>query len=79
MTAGILATLPRAVLEALIEAAIAELDARDGDPDLEPEEDAEDFDADLHLGAAGLREPEILLPAPADLPPHDWDEKGIST
>ncbi len=34
-----LTQLPRHALADLIDAAIAELDARDGDPDLEPEED----------------------------------------
>ena len=37
--AGPLSRLPRPVLEAIVEAAIAELDARDGDPDAEPETD----------------------------------------
>jgi hypothetical protein len=37
---GILATLPIAALEALIEAAIDVLDRRAGDPDLEPDPEA---------------------------------------
>ncbi len=39
-----LARLPRHALADLIDAAIAELDARDGDPDLEPEEDCHELD-----------------------------------
>ena len=34
-----LARWPRPMIEAAIDALLAELDARDGDPDLEPEED----------------------------------------
>ncbi|WP_158285620.1 hypothetical protein [Azospirillum sp. TSA6c] len=32
------------MIEAVIDALLAELDARDGDPDLEPEEDRGDLD-----------------------------------
>lgn len=39
-----LTQLPRHALADLIDAAIAELDARDGDPDLEPEEDRGELD-----------------------------------
>lgn len=38
-TAFPFARLPRETIEAIIEAALTELDAREGDPDLEPEED----------------------------------------
>lgn len=48
----------RARLEAAIEAAIAELDALDGDADFEPDEDLEDDEL----------EPDVTDE------PHDWDE-----
>lgn len=45
-----LTRLPREIIEAIIEAALAELDARDGDPDLEPEEDrCVAYDDALHV------------------------------
>lgn len=53
----------RAELEAAIEAAIALLDAIDGDPDLEPEEDAE------HDG----------LEPDADLGDPSWPETGAGS
>lgn len=39
-----LARRPRPLLEPAIDALLAELDARDGDPDLEPEEDRGELD-----------------------------------
>lgn len=39
-----LARWPRPMIEAAIDALLAELDARDGDPDLEPEEDRGELD-----------------------------------
>lgn len=47
-----LSRLSRSALAHLIDAAIAELDARDGDPDLEPEEDRGELD---HLPDAPRR------------------------
>lgn len=41
---ALLARWPRPIIEAVIDALLAELDARDGDPDLEPEEDRGVFD-----------------------------------
>ncbi|MCW0206016.1 MAG: hypothetical protein OJK14_02895 [Achromobacter sp.] len=41
---ALLARWPRPMIEAAIDALLAELDARDGDPDLEPEEDRGEFD-----------------------------------
>ncbi len=41
---ALLARWPRPMIEAAIDALLAELDARDGDPDLEPEEDRGDLD-----------------------------------
>jgi len=58
-----LARLPRHALADLIDAAIAELDARDGDPDLEPEEDRGEFD---HLPD----DPRHSVPTPFALETH---------
>ncbi len=41
---ALLARWPRPMIEAAIDALLAELDARDGDPDLEPEEDRHELD-----------------------------------
>ncbi len=40
----LLARWPRPMIEAAIDALLAELDVRDGDPDLEPEEDRGELD-----------------------------------
>ena len=41
---ALLARWSRPMIEAAIDAMLAELDARDGDPDLEPEEDRGELD-----------------------------------
>ncbi|MGF7173365.1 hypothetical protein [Azospirillum doebereinerae] len=41
---ALLARWPRPMIEAAIDALLAELDARDGNPDLEPEEDRGELD-----------------------------------
>lgn len=41
---ALLACWPRLMIEAAIDALLAQLDARDGDPDLEPEEDRGELD-----------------------------------
>lgn len=41
---AILARWPRPMIEAVIDALLAELDARDGDPNLEPDEDRGELD-----------------------------------
>lgn len=40
---ALLAHWPRLMIEAAIDALLAELDARDGDPDIEPEEDCNEL------------------------------------
>lgn len=60
---ALLARWPRPMIEAAIDALLAELDARDGDPDMEPEEDRGELD---HLPD----DPRLRAPIPFALEIH---------
>lgn len=75
MTAAVITSYRRVMLERWIEQAIALLDQMDGDPDLEPDADAEPEPLEPYLaGAAGDLEHDD---AEEDRPGRIWGGAGL--